>query len=161
MPRNVYPTPLVIRPPADLLVTHPQLNQLAMKYVHHKVVTETDLKIVDQALWQTLAIDEIFAQRQDQAGIQILPLVIQSAEHLPWECLYHPTSEFLGKHEHFTLSRQLQQPNVARVLYVNKKYEKVPQKIEVRYILLNSATLHSGYTRFKSRNLTGNRFAPH
>ena len=75
MPRNVYPTPLVIQPPADLLVTHPQLNQLAaqlaMKYVHHEVVTETDLTTVGQALWQALAIDETFTQQQAQVGTQI------------------------------------------------------------------------------------------
>jgi tetratricopeptide (TPR) repeat protein len=119
MPRNICHTPLVIQPPADLLVNYPQLKilaaQLAIKYVHHELVTETDLKTVGQALWQTLAIDETFAQWRMQTGTQILPLVIQSADHLPWECLYHPDSEFLGKHQHFTLSRQLQQTNVARV----------------------------------------------
>jgi hypothetical protein len=106
MPRNICHTPLVIQPPADLLVNYPQLKslaaQLAIKYVHHESVTETDLKMVGQALWQALAIDETFTQRWIQTGTQILPLVIQSADHLPWECLYHPDSKFLGKHQHFT-----------------------------------------------------------
>ena len=118
MPSNICHVPLVIQPPAEL-INSPQLNhlaaQLALKYVHHEAVTETDLKTVGQALWQALAVDETFAQRRAQTGTQILPLVIQSADNLPWECLYHPNSGFLGQHAHFTLSCQLHQANVANV----------------------------------------------
>ena len=107
--------PLILQPPVDLPERFPHAvslaRQLALKYVHHYVVTEADLQAVGGALWQTLAADEALAAARRAAGTRILPLIVESADplaqSLPWECLYHPQHGFLGQQPGFTLSRRL------------------------------------------------------
>jgi hypothetical protein len=115
MVRNVSPDPWVIRPADDWLGQRPHLThrarQLSIQYAHRELVTEAALAQMGGALWHALAMDEAFDQRAAQAGTQILPLVVESADpavlYLPWECLCHPQAGFLGRHDHFTLSRRL------------------------------------------------------
>jgi hypothetical protein len=107
MVRNVSPEPWVIRPPDDWLAQHPHLThrarQLSIQYAHRELVTEAALAQMGGALWHALAMDEAFDQRAAQAGMQILPLIVESADptvlYLPWECLCHPQAGFLGRHE--------------------------------------------------------------
>jgi tetratricopeptide (TPR) repeat protein len=106
--------PFIIHPPADLVQKNPHLmslaRQLSLQYVHQPLVPENNLKQMGQALWQALKIDKAFAQAKQHAGIQILPLIIETADPaifiLPWECLYHPDDGFLGKHPNYALSRR-------------------------------------------------------
>lgn len=114
MPRNVS-NPFVIPLPADLLQSHPHLRslsrQLSIKYVYQEMVTDADLQLVGQQLWQALDVDEAFEQARQEASPKILPLVISCNDpallSLPWESLYHPSIGFLCKHNGFTLSRYL------------------------------------------------------
>ncbi|MCP4696651.1 MAG: tetratricopeptide repeat protein [Gammaproteobacteria bacterium] len=81
-----------------------------MKYVHHELVSDQELKTAGQALWRALDIDKTFDEARAQTGLKILPLLIQSDDpainNLPWEICYHPQLGFLGRHKDFTLSRR-------------------------------------------------------
>jgi len=106
--------PFVVRPPADLAQTRPDIvsraKQLSLQYVHQQVVAEEFLQQIGQALWHTLSCDSALAKAKQQAGLQILPVIVEISTPevfvLPWECLYHPEDGFLGKHPHYTLSRR-------------------------------------------------------
>ena len=107
-------TPFIIHPPAELLKHSPHLSslakQLSLQYAQKQMVTEDTLKAVGQALWQSLPIDKAYAQAKQRAGKEVLPVVIETADPslftLPWECLWHPTDGFLGKHPSYALSRR-------------------------------------------------------
>jgi tetratricopeptide (TPR) repeat protein len=107
-------TPFIIHPPADLLTHFPHLvsqaKRLSLQYAHKQVVTEDNLQAVGQALWQSLQIDKAYAKAKQQAGKQVLPIVIETADPslfmLPWECLWHPIDGFLGKQPSYALSRR-------------------------------------------------------
>jgi len=113
MARQVSETPLVFQPQEDLLQQQPQLkqlaDQLAQRYVHLQAVADDELKHMGLALLQALESDAAFQQQHQHAGMQIVPLAIQTSvaaiQQLPWECLCHPELGFLGRHEHFTLYR--------------------------------------------------------
>ena len=114
MPRNVR-NPFVIHLPTDLLQSHPNLRslskQLSIKYVYREMVTDADLQLVGQQLWQVLDIDEAFDQARQEASPKVLPLVVSCNDpallSLPWESLHHPSIGFLCKHNGFTLFRHL------------------------------------------------------
>ena len=118
MPSNVHPSPFIIEPPDDLLTHYPGIkrnsNTLARKYALRQLVEEEDLEIIGGQLWQALALDEALQSAHADAGRQILPLIIRSNNplllQLPWETLYHPDHQFLGRNPAFTLSRHLRQP---------------------------------------------------
>ncbi|HRQ39486.1 MAG TPA: tetratricopeptide repeat protein [Chloroflexota bacterium] len=114
MPVALASEPFIIRPEADFLQTHPGLkhlsNQLAHLYASHReVVTEAQLQQVGGQLWAALDVAEAFAAARQQAGRQILPILIESddpvVQALPWETLHHPDHGFLGQVDGFTLSR--------------------------------------------------------
>ena len=113
MSSNVHPNAFVIRPQAELLRQHPDLkhaaNALALKYAFSELVTESELKSIGQRLWQTLNKESDLDQALQNAGMQILPIIVKSnnpaIQQLPWETLYHPEHGFLGKSKLCTLSR--------------------------------------------------------
>lgn len=115
MPYTVCQTPFIIHPAADLLQRHPELrhagNDLALKYAHHELVTEEQLQAIGVRLWQVLQLDDAFAEARNNAGQQVLPIVIESddpaVQQLPWEALHHPELGFLGRAEAFTLLRRI------------------------------------------------------
>ena len=104
-----------IRPAENLLETHPQLRRLssdlALKYAHNTLVTDTDLQTMGSQLWQALDCDQAYRDASANAGLQICPVVIESdlpaIQQLPWETLYHPEHGFLGLEPGFALSRHL------------------------------------------------------
>ena len=115
MPSNVHDHAFIIRPQADLVQRHPELRRLshalALKYACHELVTDDELQKVGQRLWNALDLDDEFERELDTAGVQILPIVIESdqaaIQQLPWEILYHPAHGFLGQSERFALSRRI------------------------------------------------------
>ncbi|MBX3059229.1 MAG: CHAT domain-containing protein [Anaerolineae bacterium] len=115
MPVAMASEPFVIRPEASFLQTNPGLkhlsNQLAHLYASHQVVTEAQLQQVGGQLWAALGVGDAFAAARQQAGRQILPILMESddpAVHaLPWETLYHPDHGFLGKTPGFAFSRYI------------------------------------------------------
>lgn len=99
--------PLFLTPPPGAAEQLKHLAaQLASKYVHHALVTQEDLTTVGNALWRALDCDEAFAAAKEAAGTQVLPVMLETSDHLPWECVRHPEHGFLGIHEQFTLSRR-------------------------------------------------------
>ena len=115
MPKHVHPTPFIIQPPADLVTQKPELrhlaSQLAQMYADGVVVGDEHLRIVGGALWSALDAEEKFEAAVTAAGMDVLPVVIESdapdVQVLPWETLFHPQHGFIGKNPIFTLSRQL------------------------------------------------------
>lgn len=115
MPLRVSPTPFVIHPPVDLIKRHPTMiraaRQLTQSYAFRELVTDDMLRSVGSALWESLQVADEFEEARKKAGLQILPLVVNSdiaeVQQLPWEILHHPQLSFLGRHEGFTLSRNL------------------------------------------------------
>lgn len=103
--------PFVIKPLIEDLVFYKQLfvyaEQLSEQYRLHSL-TETDLKVMGEWLWQSLHIENSFDNAHKQTGYLALVIVSddQRVHSLPWECLYHPQLGFLAKHQEFTLSRQ-------------------------------------------------------
>ena len=118
MPRHIYATPFVIKPPDNLIDKQPGLRRLShrlgLKYASKSIVTEEDLQTMGSALWQTLALDNAFDTAYEKAGATVLSVIIESGisdvQALPWETLYHPEHGFLGKHAGFTLSRRREAP---------------------------------------------------
>ncbi|HIP69940.1 MAG TPA: CHAT domain-containing protein, partial [Anaerolineae bacterium] len=115
MPAATAKDPFIIRPAADFLQTHPGLKrlsgQLAQLYAADQLVTDAQLQQVGEQLWTAVSVDEPFAAARQEAGSQILPILIESndpaVQALPWETLYHPDHGFLGKAAGFTLSRHI------------------------------------------------------
>jgi len=132
MPKHVHQTPFVIQPPADLVTQKPELrhlaSQLAQMYVDGVVVSDEHLRIVGGALWSALDAEAAFEAAVTAAGMDILPVVIESdvpdVQVLPWETLFHPKHGFLGKNPAFTLSRQLSAGSKA-----SRPLEKGPLKV--------------------------------
>lgn len=118
MPRHIHPTPLVVRPPADLLRREPGLRRashaLGLKYASNQVVMEEELQAIGAGLWQALDLHEGFDTAAQAAGAAILPVIVESdvadVQALPWETLYHPSYGFIGKHPGFTLTRRVSAP---------------------------------------------------
>lgn len=58
--------------------------------------------------------DADLARARVAAGLQVLPILIESSEpmvlQLPWETLHHPELGFLGRDPAFALSRRLDLP---------------------------------------------------
>ncbi len=114
--------PFIIAPPGDFLHRHPHLQQqaraLSRAYEEHRLVEEHDLKAVGSALWNVLQLDEALEQAEAASGQATLPIIIESSDAailaLPWETLYHPRFEFLGRVPGFTLSRR--NPDVQALL---------------------------------------------
>ncbi|MCP4688406.1 MAG: CHAT domain-containing protein, partial [Desulfobacterales bacterium] len=114
MPLETH-TPFVIAPPDDFLTRHPHLgslgSQLSIRYIHKEVVTDAHLKQLGQGLWEALNIADLLEETWSRARPRVLPIVVRSDDpailNLPWECLHHPEEGFLGRHEGFTLCRQL------------------------------------------------------
>ncbi|MCP4427641.1 MAG: CHAT domain-containing protein, partial [Chloroflexi bacterium] len=116
MSATVAKDPFIIRPPADFLQIHPSLKHLSDQLAHiyadrEKAVSEAQLQQVGGQLWAALDIAAPFAAARQQAGRQILPLIIESNDpavhRLPWETLFHPQHGFLGQTAGFTLSRHI------------------------------------------------------
>jgi hypothetical protein len=115
MAMTVADQAFVIRPPADLLQTQPELRRmaadLALRYAHRELVTEDLLRAVGEALWRALDADADLETARVSAGLAVLPLVIECADpallQLPWETLHHPDLGFLGRDAAFALSRRL------------------------------------------------------
>ncbi len=134
MPRA---TPFVISPAADLLEQHPHLKtqagRLAQAYEKHEIVEEQHLQAVGAALWEALQIDDALEKARQAAGQQPLPIIIESDNgailNLPWETLYHPDYEFLGRSSGFTLSRR--KPGSSTVL-------PEPEQTPLRILLFTS-----------------------
>ena len=80
-------------------------------YASEQIVGEKQLMQIGRQLWQVLDIAESFDLARRQAGMRILPLIIESdqaaVQQLPWETLYHPEHGFLGKAPGFTLARRI------------------------------------------------------
>ena len=140
MPSLVNSTPFIIRPPGDLLESHPQIKrasaELAINYAKQNVlITEDDLQTVGLALWQALQIDDEFAANQQQAGNYITPIRIESRnpaiQQLPWETLYHPKYGFLGKQKTYSLSRCI--PNI-------RSYQHKPETGPLKILLFTAMT---------------------
>lgn len=114
MPRNVHPTPFVIRP-SDEFVTNIDLRNLsrslATKYADGHVVTDDDLQIIGRMLWNSLGVQDNFDTAQKAAGDAILSVIIESdapeVQAFPWETLYHPTHKFISRNPAFTLTRRI------------------------------------------------------
>ena len=108
-------TPFIIQPADDLISQHPALkrlsSQLALKYAHQELVTDNDLQTIGSQLWQALDCGEAYDNACRKAGMAILPIIIASdqaaIQQLPWETLYHPEKQFIGKEPAFSLSRQI------------------------------------------------------
>ncbi len=115
MSSSVYEQAFIIRPQPELLQQHPELkhagNALVRKYAFHELVTEEELQRIGQGLWQTLDQTDEFEQALRRAGVQILPIILESddaaIQQLPWETLYHPEHGFLGKSARCALSRHI------------------------------------------------------
>ena len=114
MPRNVHPTPFIIRP-SDEFAKNIDLRNLsrglATKYADGHVVTDDDLQIMGRNLWNLLGVQDEFDAAQKQAGAAILSVIIESdkpeVQAYPWETLYHPTHKFIGRNSDFTLTRRI------------------------------------------------------
>ncbi len=114
MPSNVSKNPFIIRPGADFLEKNAALKHaggaLAHKYARRELVTEAELQAVGHSLWRALDAADEFAQARAAAGVNILPIIVESAQaavqQLPWETLYHPEHGFLARSMAFTLSRR-------------------------------------------------------
>ena len=128
MPRQIHPTPFVIKPPNGFVEKHPELRRwshaISLQFAGGvqkqegltAVVTDEALQAMGSALWNALpqeSADE-FDRALEEAGATILPIIIetdQAAEQaLSWETLYHPKHGFLGRHTGFTLSRRTRKP---------------------------------------------------
>jgi tetratricopeptide (TPR) repeat protein len=104
----------VIRPPADLIRDQPALKRmatdLALRYAHRELVTEDMLRAMGETLWHALDMADDLERARAAAGIEVLPLVIESSQpavlKLPWETLHHPELGFLGRDPAFALSRR-------------------------------------------------------
>ena len=145
MPRQIHPSPFIIKPPANLVEKHPELRRMShtislqfaggvqKKEGMTAVVTEEALQVMGRSLWEALDIQSKFDSAHSEAGAAILPVIIESditnIQALPWETLYHPTLGFLGKHVGFTLSRRMGQPTVVSI---------DPEKGPLRVLLFTS-----------------------
>ena len=117
MPSLVSQTPFVICPDDDLLQKRPELRrysyELARAYANSRFATEESLQAIGQALWQSVVDEAIFSRARQQAGNQILPIVVESGipviQQLPWETVYQVDHGFLARANGFTLSRRLPQ----------------------------------------------------
>ncbi|MFK7891894.1 MAG: CHAT domain-containing protein [Granulosicoccus sp.] len=105
-----------IRPSAELLQRHPQLGLLATQLSNayadnEKIVTDESLQTVGDALWEALNLGDSLTQAKQKAGLQSLPVIIESDEpavlELPWEALHHPEHGFIAREPGFTLSRYI------------------------------------------------------
>jgi hypothetical protein len=118
MPRHVHPNPFVIRPSDDLVHNHPELRRLShslsLKYAWREVVTEEDLLVMGQSLWNALGLQTEFDAAHGKAGPEIFPVILESeaadVQALPWETLHHPVHGFIGKHAGFALTRRIKPP---------------------------------------------------
>ena len=105
--------PFIIKPAPDLLKIHPELEnlsqQLSLAYASNKLVTDQQLQQLGSSLWSALNYQEQLAQAKQQAGMNVLPLIILSEDakiqQLPWEILYHPEYHFLARNPAVTTTR--------------------------------------------------------
>ena len=114
MPRNVHPTPFIIRPSDEFAKNLDLRNlsrNLATKYADGYVVTDDDLQIMGRMLWNALVVQDEFDSAQKAAGDAILSVIIESdrpeVQAYPWETLYHPMHKFIGRNPAFTLTRRI------------------------------------------------------
>jgi tetratricopeptide (TPR) repeat protein len=126
MSRLIHPKPFIICPPDDFVQKNLDLRdmsrRLAEKYANTQVetnngddlqvvVTDDDLQIMGNMLWKMLDTQNDFDAAYSEVGEAILPVIIKSGaadvQALPWETLFHPMHEFIGKNPAFTLTRQL------------------------------------------------------
>jgi tetratricopeptide (TPR) repeat protein len=111
----IHGNPLIICPPDDLVQKNPDLYDmsvdLANKYAQREIVTNEDLQLIGDRLWQALGMQNDFEIACRAAGKKILPVAIESTapnvQDLPWETLHHPEYGFLGKHPGLALTRRI------------------------------------------------------
>ncbi|MEP4888680.1 MAG: tetratricopeptide repeat protein [Aliiglaciecola sp.] len=89
-----------------------QSSQLAQAYQTKTTIIEDEvLASIGASLWQAVDCEAEFTRHEQTSGQAALNIVIESHEptvlSLAWETLYHPEFGFLGRSEHFTLSRRL------------------------------------------------------
>ena len=81
MPLDTSQQAFIIHPPPDFLQRHPALRHgsaaLAQKYASKELVTDEMLQQVGQSLWQTLDVGPDLARARQQAGVRVLPLVVE------------------------------------------------------------------------------------
>ncbi len=82
MPTNVTPNAFIIKPASNIIEQYPALRHashaLALKYAHKELVTEAELQNMGHMLWQSLDLTAEFEQAKQAAGVQTLPLIIES-----------------------------------------------------------------------------------
>ena len=136
-------TPVTINPPAGFIDNNPHIkrlaNDLAVKYASNNNVTDEDLAIMGDQLWQSLSFSDKDLESFERAGRRICPVVVASMEpdiqQLPWETLRHPVKGFIGTHPAFTLSRHLPK---------RKAIDVTPEKGPLRVLLFTSITEDQG-----------------
>lgn len=149
MPRNVHPTPFVIRPSDEFAKNIDLRNlsrSLATKYADGHVVTDDDLQIMGRMLWNALGVQDDFDAAVKAAGDAILSVIIESdrpeVQAFPWETIYHPTHKFIGRNPAFTLTRRIAEGKPAqatldkgplRVLL----FTSLPDNVDAEYGRLN------------------------
>lgn len=90
MPTQVARDAFVIRPPANLRQTHPELkplaSDLALSYVHRELVDDERLRRIGESLWRAAgdpdALDRSLNDALHAAGLAVLPIVIETADPL-------------------------------------------------------------------------------
>jgi hypothetical protein len=100
-----HPTPFIISPPPNLLITYPHLQSLVQElsqYYSKNSMTEEHLKTIGLALWEVLGIDTTLPSKN-----LMIKCHGNAVDNLPWECLYHPKLGFLAKRLDYTLSRYI------------------------------------------------------
>jgi hypothetical protein len=105
--------PFIIAPDTDYLRQNSQLlaqaQRLSEAYQHHQLVEDQHLQAIGTALWKALQLGDALDKVKQAAGQHVLPIIIESSDAailtLPWETLYHPQYQFLGRSTAFTLSR--------------------------------------------------------
>lgn len=82
-----------------------QAQDLSQRYATGHV-TENDLIVMGQALWQSVDSKEISSKSTPEFPCTLaLDATDPVSNVLPWECLYHPQQGFLGKNPNYTLVR--------------------------------------------------------
>lgn len=130
---------IIIRPPDNLLTTHPGIQraaaELADAYATKKLITDEPLKAVGNLISATLALRSDFESAAKSTGMAITPVVIESKnpaiQQLPWETLHVEGIGFCGRDKHYCLSRRIPE---------TPKYTHTPQTGPLRILLFTAIT---------------------
>lgn len=150
MPRNVHPTPFVIRPSETIAKDfdlRKMSRNLATKYADGHVVTDDDLQIMGRNLWSLLGVQDDFDAVVKAAEDAIFSVIIESnapeVQAYPWETLYHPTHGFIGRNPAFTLTRRIAEGKPAQATLVDKGplrvllFTSLPDNVDAEHGRLN------------------------